>query len=187
LFASIGTAPAIEVVGSTGIFPFGTPPPDFFRDRFFLLLLNTSSSSLWLRKDTAGPFLTESTFPPPSVDASTGGSSANSDEVLWRPRRRFFFLLSPRLSDPSSATTSDGGGSDVSEPSPNDGDVLLGGLERFLFFDAAVGEARFDETPGSGIIRNDRPSSLDVVGSKDRPPDDAPPPASLRLPRRRLW
>ena len=55
----------------------------------------------------------------------------------------------------------------------------MDGLERFLFFDAAVGEARSDETPGSGIIRDDRPPSLDVVGSKDRPPDGAPPPPDL--------
>ncbi len=82
--------------------------------------------------------------------------------------------------------TSDGG-TDVSESPLNDRDVLLDGLERFLFFDATVGEEQSNDTPGSGIIRKDRPLSVDVVGLEDQTHNDEPPPALLRVPRRRLW
>jgi hypothetical protein len=39
---------------------------------------------------------------------------------------------------------------------------------------------RSDASPGSGIVRDDRPPSLGAVGSEDRPPDGAPPPPRPR-------
>ena len=47
--------------------------------------------------------------------------------------------------------TSDGG-TDVSKSPLNGKDVLLDGLECFLFFDAAVGEEQSDDTPGSEMF-----------------------------------
>ena len=69
------------------------------------------------------------------------------------------------------------GGTNVGESPLNDRDVLLDGLERFLFFDATVREERSKDTPGSGIIREDRPLSVDVVGLEDQTHYDEPPPS----------